>query len=733
MFDHDRPISSAEQDALGRKDFSESIANAILDMDPEDSLVIGLIGSWGSGKTSIANLIQYYLKVNFSKRSSSRKAGKGEFSLLAVTFNPWNSMESTDIISLFFDELVGCLRSQQKGLGLSKDALDAIVSSIDEYISAMKPGVGKIAALLAYKRIRKRKTEGIAEKKKAIESALERGRVRILVVIDDLDRLSSERIREVFQLMAAIADFRYVSYLVAFDEEVVVNSLECLQGIPGERYLEKIVQVPIRVPDVAGAELRNQISRSFASVLDEYSSSRGAEPSDEMAQRQQLLIDTLKPHIASIRALRRIQNSCSFLLGALGDLVDPIDVLALEALRVLSPQGFCLVASNRGILCVEARSDLVISRVQDDANGIIQSQINDLLDEGPRELTNSILKLVFYDPREEAEGKSYRRANAYSHRRAFDAEVFERYMTAGISFHESLVDELLTIVSANNEPLASEWVAQHGRKGKFGEVLESAGGLFDGMNFEQRENICTALCANIEMAERVRATYSENTRVIDLVDRTIDAMCVNGRKGFVTRLYGCLDCLQVFYMAEFVIRQERAYQRNGFEGSSRKRLLDETTLQFVEERFLADALHVVESNDLGDFTDSFVPFALMKELDREKFAQTVFSLGQTLKRDLVLAEAFVGAWRNVFMLDVVTSFRLHRTALAYAGCADVSDLTTPSLTSRDIRSLPSLTQEKLVALHLFHELGPEVEEISIEQVRKRLEEMGGFAADNFIV
>lgn len=700
-------------------------------MNPEDSLVIGLIGSWGSGKTSIANLIQYYLKVNFSKRGGiGGKAGKGEFSLLTVAFNPWNSTESTDIVSLFFDELVGCLRSQQKGLGLSKDALDAIVSSIDEYISLMKPGVGKIAALLAYKRLWKRKTEGIAERKKAVESALERGRVRILVVIDDLDRLSSERIREVFQLMAVIADFKYVSYLVAFDEEVVVNSLECLQGIPGERYLEKIVQVPIRVPDVAGAELRNQISRSFASVLDEYSSLRRAEPSDEMAQRHQVLIDTLKPYIASIRALRRIQNSCSFLLGALGDLVDPIDVLALEALRVLSPQGFCLVASNRGILCVEARNDRVISRVKDDASGIIQLQINELLDGDSRELTNSILKLVFYDPREEAEYKGYRRANAYSHRRAFDVEVFERYMTAGISFHESLADELLTIVSANNGPSASEWVAQCGHKGKFGEVLESAGGLFDDMNFEQRENICIALCANIEMAERDRATYSENTRVIDLIDRAIDAIGINDRNGFVTRLYGCLDRLQVFYMAEFVIRQERAYQRNGFEGSSRKRLLDETTLQFVEGRFLTDALYVVERNDLSDFTDSFVPLALTKELDREKFAQTVFSLGQTLKRDLVLAEAFVGAWRNAFVPDLVTSFHLYRTALAYADCADVSDLATSSLSLRDIRSLPSRTQEKLVALHLFHELGPEIVEISIEQVRERLDEMNGFAADN---
>lgn len=176
------------------------------------------------------------------------------------------------------------------------------------------------------------------------------------------------------------------------------------------------------------------------------------------------------------------------------------------------------------------------------------------------------------------------------------------------------------------------------------------------MNFEQRENICIALCAKIDMAERIRATYSENTRVADLVDRVVDALSVNNGSNFVTRLYGCLGRLQVFYMAEFVIRRERAYRRNGFGGSSRSRLLDEATLELIEEVFPLEALRVVEQNELRDLVDSYVPLALTVALDRENFSKTIISVGQTVRCDLVLAEAFVGAWRNAFALDSITSF-----------------------------------------------------------------------------
>lgn len=231
MFDQDRPIASPDLDKLDRKGFSESIARAILDMSPESSVTIGLIGGWGSGKTSIVNMIRQYLKIGAAKRVAGEDREDGEYKLLIVDFNPWNSLESSDIVSFFFDELLSRLRSERKAFGLKEGALNAIASNVNEYIAAMKPGVAKIAALTISKRFRDKKSKGLAERKTGIETWLSDKRIRVLVVVDDLDRLSSDKICQVFQLIAAIADFKYLSYLIAYDEEVVVDALKSLQGV----------------------------------------------------------------------------------------------------------------------------------------------------------------------------------------------------------------------------------------------------------------------------------------------------------------------------------------------------------------------------------------------------------------------------------------------------------------------------------------------------------------------
>ena len=56
MFDADRPITKATQDKLGRSVFAKYLARCILDHQNPESLVIGLYGTWGTGKTSIINL-----------------------------------------------------------------------------------------------------------------------------------------------------------------------------------------------------------------------------------------------------------------------------------------------------------------------------------------------------------------------------------------------------------------------------------------------------------------------------------------------------------------------------------------------------------------------------------------------------------------------------------------------------------------------------------------------------
>ena len=76
-FSVDRPITSCAEDLLGRSGFAESIAAAIKGWTGNDSLVIALYGSWGSGKTSIKNMTVEAL------RSSE------ETCPLIVEFNPW--------------------------------------------------------------------------------------------------------------------------------------------------------------------------------------------------------------------------------------------------------------------------------------------------------------------------------------------------------------------------------------------------------------------------------------------------------------------------------------------------------------------------------------------------------------------------------------------------------------------------------------------------------------------
>ncbi len=141
MFDQDRPITSPDLDKLDRREFSESIARAILDMSPESSVTIGLIGGWGSGKTSIVNMIRQYLKIDAARRVNREDSEDSEYELLVVDFNPWNSLESSDFVSFYFDELLSRLLSECKTLGLKEETLNAIASNIEEYIAAMKPGI----------------------------------------------------------------------------------------------------------------------------------------------------------------------------------------------------------------------------------------------------------------------------------------------------------------------------------------------------------------------------------------------------------------------------------------------------------------------------------------------------------------------------------------------------------------------------------------------------------------
>ncbi len=126
----DRPISLPPEDKLGRGVFAGGIARAITNWDGEESLVIGLYGEWGSGKTSIKNLIVGKLGNEALTDSP------------VLEFNPWMWSGQEKLTTAFFSELGKVLGRE----GSSEDA-ERRVAKLSAYAKYATLGHGTIKAL----------------------------------------------------------------------------------------------------------------------------------------------------------------------------------------------------------------------------------------------------------------------------------------------------------------------------------------------------------------------------------------------------------------------------------------------------------------------------------------------------------------------------------------------------------------------------------------------------------
>ena len=135
LFSSDSPITSCEEDKLGRRPFAEQIARAVREWKGNESLVIALYGSWGTGKSSIKNMVVE------STRTAPNCA-------TVVEFNPRQMANRSQLTEAFFDELgiaigkgpVASLKHQKRAadkwkryaarIGSSKDLLSLLVNPI---------------------------------------------------------------------------------------------------------------------------------------------------------------------------------------------------------------------------------------------------------------------------------------------------------------------------------------------------------------------------------------------------------------------------------------------------------------------------------------------------------------------------------------------------------------------------------------------------------------------------
>ena len=98
MFDADRPITNSSEDKLDRAPFARHLARCLLDHSDPDSMVIGLYGGWGTGKTSVINLIVEELKLAAKNMADEEKP-------VILNFSPWSYSGQNQMIYNFLYNL----------------------------------------------------------------------------------------------------------------------------------------------------------------------------------------------------------------------------------------------------------------------------------------------------------------------------------------------------------------------------------------------------------------------------------------------------------------------------------------------------------------------------------------------------------------------------------------------------------------------------------------------------
>lgn len=161
------------------------------------------------------------------------------------------------------------------------------------------------------------------------------------MIIDDIDRLTTDEIRQLFRVIKSVADFPNVIYLLAFDKRVVIKALEKTQDIPGEEYLEKIVQTPFELPIPDKNSLRNLLLEKLNLIL-----SDTPEELFDTRYWRNVYFSGIDHFITTPRDVTRLTNTLSVTYPAVKGEVNSVDFIAIETLRVFCPIAYHMIGEN---------------------------------------------------------------------------------------------------------------------------------------------------------------------------------------------------------------------------------------------------------------------------------------------------------------------------------------------------------------------------------------------------
>lgn len=156
---------------------------------------------------------------------------------------------------------------------------------------------------------------------------------KLVIIIDNLDRLDSSELFLIFKLVRLCSDFPNFVFILAFDREQVRKLIE-LQHVDSD-FLEKIIQIDIELPIIDQNDIDSFVISNLDKLFSEISLRipRGTKESFFDFYYQAISNYLIK----DLRSAKRYLNSVVFSIPLVMEEVDIADFLILEVLRVFYP------------------------------------------------------------------------------------------------------------------------------------------------------------------------------------------------------------------------------------------------------------------------------------------------------------------------------------------------------------------------------------------------------------
>jgi len=410
----DSPLMDQEKDEYDRSKFYKSLIETLGTSKGtvERALSIGLVNKWGEGKTSFIG----FLKKKFLEDEKT----------IFIEFNPWYSTNSNNLTLDFFQTLDDTLSKYiYTGSLLRKYAKS--LTNINSPFNPFK--------YLPENWISEKSNEKYFQD---VNSLLLKLNKRIIVAIDDLDRLDNKEVFAVFQVIRNSANFSGMVFITPFDKEYVYYSLDKLNIYNPQDYLKKIFDVEISLPPIDVLHLTSVFDNIFKQAVKKLNKLNIESEKNIIYQFEQILLSNRTANVGTFkysligktifdifrnkRDLIRFVNSLVVSLRDSHSIVYLLDIFLLEIIKHLDIGIFRKLFENQNWFTVlnDPKENTEIKVLNDiEFNKILQLQDDDLrflIDALVRELLGRPVKNDFN------ESFSFHYSSNYSNYHRFNFE-----------------------------------------------------------------------------------------------------------------------------------------------------------------------------------------------------------------------------------------------------------------------------------------------------------------------